>query len=161
MAMPSTSLPRLRIASSVVTKHAHPPSRAHDRCKASFAFSPTPTREFACCKMAGVSSMSTAAYCLHALIVVRLSSKGLASFSKSRIYDQTSSSLPSRTMFLNTQLGFRFEPNPRLLLIVKRTIEATVVEVDSHIWIHQILTTRVLSALIEAESNGTERQSLS
>jgi hypothetical protein len=41
-------------------------------------------------------------------------------------------------------------------LIVKRTIEATVVEVDSHTRISQLLIAKVLSALIEEESIGCQ-----
>jgi len=36
-------------------------------------------------------------------------------------------------MLLYTQLGFSFKPHSRLSLIIKRTIEATVVKVHSHI----------------------------
>jgi hypothetical protein len=37
-------------------------------------------------------------------------------------------------MLLYTQLGFCFQPHSRLSLVIKRAIEATVIEVYSHIY---------------------------
>jgi hypothetical protein len=52
-------------------------------------------------------------------------------------------------MFLYAQLGFCFKPHSRLALVIKWTIEATVVEIHSHSGILLRIVQRILAARIK------------
>src|ERR671931_906493 len=52
-------------------------------------------------------------------------------------------------MFLNAQCSFCFQPHAHLSLVIKGTIEATVVEVHAHIGLLIHIVRRILSVRIK------------
>ena len=56
---------------------------------------------------------------------------------------------PPTDMFLNAQCSFRFQPHSHLSLVIKGTIEATVVEVHAHIGFLIRIVRRILAVRIK------------
>ena len=147
--MSCTSCRRLRMSSSVVTKYGHAPAMAHAMCKASFAFSPMPASLLALLKNHGgfldihrrilPPSADRRAPLLERIgSILEIQHVGPDEFQR-----------PTTDMLLDTQRGFCFQPHAHLSLVIKRTIEATVVEVHSHIGLLIRIMRRILSARIK------------